>query len=403
MSTTLKTFIHPHTVYRLEYPAHWDQLVEKDGESCGFGPHERDDVGLWISIMPVSLDTDRLTDELPKLMQQAIEKFEAENLRQDAALRHYGLVADMVKEGQGGHYWIVAGGDVVLFASTQVPAAERDVWNPLFQQVMASLQITREDQLLARKVANDLLALLKEKHPEQEFAFDGDTIRGKQRVVYLSNLVREVRAAPARREHIIKRFVNALSRPEAQDIGHEQWEDVKDRIVPVLKPRDYIGPDGPTQHLFTTEWLVDVLICYVIQRKKLIRFVTGWDINRWGQKTETFHDLALANLARLPWPRELAGARTREGGRVIVVDTDDGLASSRLLHPDLHKLFSGPLGNPFWAGIPCRNTLVVFSDRRTLKQRIGRKLRKDHDRSAYPITPLPFLVTRDGIAPAVDK
>src|SRR5262249_48206268 len=25
----LKTFIHPHSVYRLEYPAHWDQLVKK--------------------------------------------------------------------------------------------------------------------------------------------------------------------------------------------------------------------------------------------------------------------------------------------------------------------------------------------------------------------------------------
>src|SRR5262249_27241161 len=105
----------------------------------------------------------------------------------------------------------------------------------------------------------------------------------------------------------------------------------------------------------------------------------------------------------LPWPRELVGARSKDSGRVIVVDTDDSLASSRLLHPDLHKLFSGPLGSPFWAGIPCRNRLVVYSDRRQLKQRIGRQLRKDHDSSAYPITPRPFLVTRDGIAPAPAK
>jgi hypothetical protein len=82
------------------------------------------------------------------------------------------------------------------------------------------------------------------------------------------------------------------------------------------------------------------------------------------------------------------------------VDTDDSLASSRLLHPDLHRLFSGPLGSPFWAGIPCRDRLVVYSDRRDVKKRIGRTILKDYKGSAYPITSRPFLVTRDGIAPA---
>src|SRR5207253_6713539 len=128
LATPLKTFVHPGKVYELEYPAHWDQVVQDEARSCGFGPHERDDVGLWISIMPVSLDTDKITEDLPRLMEQALQKSEAINLRRDPKLRHYGLKADMQKDGQGGHYWIIAGGDVVLFASSQVPAAERDTW-----------------------------------------------------------------------------------------------------------------------------------------------------------------------------------------------------------------------------------------------------------------------------------
>ncbi len=44
----LKTFVQPQSVYQLEYPGHWDEVIEKEGESCGFGPHDRDDVGLWI-------------------------------------------------------------------------------------------------------------------------------------------------------------------------------------------------------------------------------------------------------------------------------------------------------------------------------------------------------------------
>ena len=41
---------------------------------------------------------------------------------------------------------VLAGGDVILFASSQVPAAEKDVWNPAFDRLMASVQITREEE-----------------------------------------------------------------------------------------------------------------------------------------------------------------------------------------------------------------------------------------------------------------
>lgn len=398
---SLKTFTHPAEVYRLEYPGHWDQVQQDEGRSCGFGPHDRDNVGLWISIMPMSLDTDRLAEELPKIMQQAVPKFEASEFRKDATLHHYGLKADILKEGEGGHYWIIAGGDVVLFASSQVPAAEREVWNPPFEQVMTSLQITRDEQLLMRKLATEVLKELRQRHPEQEFEFDEKGIRGRNRVVFLGNLFREVRAAsPARREEIIKHFVDNLSLSADLPMGEEVWEEVRDHILPVLKPRDYIEPGSPTEHLLTSEWLADVVICYAIKSKKLFRFVTGWDVNRWGTNAQALHELALENLRRLPWPSRLEGSRQKDGGRVILIETNDSMAATRLLHPDLHRLFSGPLGSPFWAGIPDRNTLVAFSDRKSLKKRIGRQLRKDHDTSAYPITPRPFLVTRDGIAPA---
>jgi hypothetical protein len=58
-------------------------------------------------------------------------------------------------------------------------------------------------------------------------------------------------------------------------------------------------------------------------------------------------------------------------------------------------LISSALGSTFHAGIPCRDRLVLFSDRKALKVRIGRRLRQDYKASPYPITPQPFLVTRD--------
>ncbi|HEV3258602.1 MAG TPA: DUF1444 family protein [Gemmataceae bacterium] len=402
LPTPLKTFLHPAGVYRLEYPAHWDQAQEDDGRACGFGPHDRDDVGLWISILPMSLDTDRLTEELPRLMGEALHQAEASDLRRDPTLDHYALKADMRKEGQGGHYWIVAAGDVVLFASSQVPVAERDVWNPAFERLMASLQVTRDEELLLRKVANEVMERLRARYPEQNFEYDGKGIRGRDRVVFLSNLYREVQAAPSRRTETIAQFVENLGQTADASMGHETWEEVRDHVLPVLKPRDYIVAGTATQHLLTSEWLADVVICYVIRRQKLFRFVTGWDVGRWGTDAESFHKLAVDNLSRLPWPGRLEGSRHKDGGRVILVETGDGLASSRLLHPGLHHLLAGALGSPFWAGVPDRDTLVVYSDRRALKRRIARRLRKDHDTSAYPITPRPFLVTPDGVAPAAE-
>ena len=104
----LKTFVHPHSVYKLEYPAHWDQVTQKDGESCGFGPHDRDDVGLWISIMPGSIDTDHFAEHMPRMMEQSLAKSDAANPRRDPTLRHHAMVADIAKEGEGGYYWLVA-------------------------------------------------------------------------------------------------------------------------------------------------------------------------------------------------------------------------------------------------------------------------------------------------------
>jgi uncharacterized protein YtpQ (UPF0354 family) len=314
-------------------------------------------------------------------------------------LRHSNVKADVRKEGEGGHYWLIAGGDVVLFASSELPAAESDTWNPIFDQLLATLEITRHEELALRQLTNEVLVLLRQKHPDQDFQLDEKGIRGSNRVVFLSNLYREVRAAPARRAQIIEHFVQSLAQSVDLQLGHETWEDAQARVLPLLKPRSYLDSDTATRHSLVTEWLADVVICYALRSKDIYRFVTTADADRWQTDAEGVHQMALANLCRLGWPTKLEGASQRDGSRVIIVATGDGLASSRILHPDLHRLFSGPLGSPFRAGIPDRDTLVVYSDRRRLRQQTERQLRKDHRTSSYPITPRPFLVTPDGIAP----
>ena len=394
-----KKFLHPMGVYRLEYPEHWDQIQKDDARSCGFGPHERDDIGLWISVLPMSVDTDRLADELPKILQLAMPQMEGGNIRPDPSMRHHAIKADMQKEGEGGHYWIIAGGDVVLFVSTQVPVAERDAWNPTFDRLMASLEITREEELDLRRLTGEVLNQLRERHPDEDFRADEKGIRGRNRVVFLSNLHREVRESPARRTEIIDHFVQSLSESVKLPLGQETWDDAQTRLFPILKPRAYLDSASAARHSLATEWLADVVICYALKSDDIFRFVTTYDVDRWNTDAQTIHEVAIANLCGLGWPSKMEGVRRPEGGRLVLVLTSDGMSSSRLLHPDLHRLFSGSLGSVFRAGIPDRDTLVLYSDRHRLRQHTERQLRKDHRKSSYPISPQPFLVTADGIAP----
>ncbi len=398
----LSTFTHPAKAYRLRYPAEWEHLIKEEGRSCGFGPRDRDNVGLWISIMPMSIDTDRLSEDLGRLFQQSIAKAEAINLRRDTSLRHFGFKADMTAEKDGGHYWIVSGGDLVLFASSQVPPAEREVWNPQFDRLMASLEITREEELVALKVTNGGMSELKERFPEQEYEFDSEdgTIRGPDNVIYLSNLRRQVMNAPDRLDEIVQQFVTGLAFSADDAPAADRLDAVRELILPALKPFDYVRTGGPTAYVVHRDWIGGVCICYAIQGSKTVRFVLKPDVERGGLPMDDLNDLAMENLVRLEWPRQIEGSGP-VGQRVAIISTRDSLDAARLLHPGLHEFLSPVLGSPFLAGIPDRDTLVVFSSgNRRMYKRITAQLRKDYDRAAYPISPRAFLVTRDGIAMA---
>lgn len=399
MSTeTWRTFEHPHRAYRLEFPGHWEHRVEKEGIDCGFGPADHDDVGLWISITPVRLDADRLHDAMPLMFQQAIESTEARDVREDSSLQHHAMKADRSEEGEGGHFWMVAGGDLVLFASSQVPSDQRDTWNPLFERVMASLEIHREDQELQTQISTEVIERLKAQDSDQSFMIDGEGIKSERYRVYLGNVCREIRAFPDRKEAILDAFVAGILNTKQPNLGEEAWLEILTDVLPVLKPRDYLHDDGPTQHVTYSEWLDEIVICYVINTTSSFRFITSWDLERWEIDQDALHEQAIENLAALPWPDQLQASEQPGVGRTILVHTADSFDASRLLHPELHMLFSQLLGSPFLAAIPDRDTFVTFTDEPSIRDEIGQTVNKDHAESPYPISARLFLVTPDGIA-----
>jgi len=155
LSIRWKEFLHPAGVYRLEYPDHWEHLQKAEARSCGFGPYDRDDVGIWVSVLPYSVDSGRLAEE------------------------------------------------------------------------------------------------------------------------FLSNLHKEVRAAPAARAQIIQHFVESLGQSMDLPLGEESWEDAQARLLPLLKPRSFLDSDFANRSLLVSEWLADVVICYALRSNDIFRFVTN--------------------------------------------------------------------------------------------------------------------------------
>ena len=98
-------------------------------------------------------------------------------IRRDPILRRSGVKVEAQSEGPGRPPLVDRRGDVVLYTSTDVPTAESHVWNPIFERMLTSLEITREDELAIRQLAEEVLVHLQGRHPEEHFRLDEKGIR----------------------------------------------------------------------------------------------------------------------------------------------------------------------------------------------------------------------------------
>jgi hypothetical protein len=294
--------------------------------------------------------------------------------------------------------WLIAAGDMVLFASTQFPESERPAWEDVFARVLGSLEVFQSEDPVALALKRKLLARLREQFPAEDFQIEGEYIRSGGLTVFPGNLLRRVLRHPEDEEALIDEFVTGLSfagddAPSAENLGA-----VRDLIIPVLKPREYVQPRGPTRTIVHRVWLGGLLITYAIEGSKTIRFVLEKDLERWGLDADELHAIAIENLSREWWP-EFPQRRPRSAP-LILVTSAAGSDSRRNLDPRLHKLFAPVLGKVFLAGVPERDTLVLFPIAGADLKGAARAVREDHDQALNPLTTVLFKVTSRGVEEA---
>ena len=65
-------------------------------------------------------------------------------------------------------------------------------------------------------------------------------------------------------------------------LGYETWEDARDRLLPLLKPRSYLESEfGHVGIRWRANAVADVVICYALRSNDIFRFVTTADADRW--------------------------------------------------------------------------------------------------------------------------
>jgi len=184
----------------------------------------------------------------------------------------------------------------------------------------------------------------------------------------LENLYRLSTLQPKELRHHVERWmVELLRAAEGLPEGAGEYDEVKDRILPMLIAERTTDPDPALwSH---SPWLGDLLIAYAVDNDRTIAYIPRKHFETWSITEDQLHEQALNNLIARSEAIS-ANASQDEDGKIslILFQTMDGYDAARILLPTLHERLREHLGSPFAAAIPNRGHSSLLPQR----QRIDR-------------------------------
>lgn len=215
------------------------------------------------------------------------------------------------------------------------------------------------------------------------------SVHGKTTTANLDRYYRAYVALPHRLEEVIESYVDViLEMGDPDRLTDAGLQQVVDRILPLLKPRDYLKVTEGTKapDLVHRPYLAGLVTTYVIDMQHSMAYVNADHVARWGTEVEELHELALANLAARTGPDTYqvhrSGAKT-----LCICQTLDGYDATRILLPDLMAEWADRVPGHLLLGIPNRDFLIGFSDRdRGIVRQIAAQVRRDARQRDHGLT-----------------
>jgi hypothetical protein len=171
------------------------------------------------------------------------------------------------------------------------------------------------------------------------------------------------------------------------------WSVVKDRLRPQIMPAEY-AEQIPIVHLMLGE---DVLIGIVLDSEAGYSYVRTDDAALWGRTAEELFETAVANLNEAS--KQLPMAMFPEPNLAIVIETKDGYDATRVLLPGIRRFAAEKLGEPFFAGIPNRDFLIMWSlgAAEEFQTFCRQKIAEDFREQDHPLSPRILVATADEV------
>jgi Protein of unknown function (DUF1444). len=171
------------------------------------------------------------------------------------------------------------------------------------------------------------------------------------------------------------------------------WSVVQDRLRPQFMPARYID-QAPIVHLPLGD---EVLIGIVLDSEAGYSYVREEDAALWGRTADELFEAAVANLNGAS--RQLPMAMFPEPNLAIVIETKDGYDAARLLLPGIRRFAVEKLGEPFFAGIPNRDFLIMWSQSadHDFQTFCRQKIAEDFGQQDHPLSPRILVATAEEV------
>lgn len=184
-------------------------------------------------------------------------------------------------------------------------------------------------------------------------------------------------------------FAAGFAAVDAAEAPPPTWEAAQRLLRPQLMPAEYLDR-MPLAHMPFGEGLV---LGFVLDRPDTYAYVLAKDIERWGVTLDQANAVAFDNLDAIS--KEVSLQASTGADPFVAVGVNDGYDAVRLLSPQFRASVAKRLGSPFYAAIPNRDFLIMWSSSASpsfVAHAREQAIRDSRDQP-YPLTPAIFEAT----------
>jgi hypothetical protein len=172
-------------------------------------------------------------------------------------------------------------------------------------------------------------------------------------------------------------------------------------VLPQFFPAHWLSsaPD-----IVSTDFPSRIRIGYVVRGDGNYSYVMRPQLEGAETSLGELHEAALRNLRSMPMP-ELKIGETPGGPELYLGETEDNFTASRILLPDVQRVFVDELGPEYFAAIPCRDWFICWSRNQVdeWKSRNAESAKQIFLDDEYNLSPDVFLVSNGRYSVHIDQ